>query len=266
MWGVGDFLGGLASRRLAVIVVVVVSQAIGLAGVAIWVVATGDPFPGVTELLPAAGAGVAVLAGLAAFYRGLAIGAMGIVAPISAAGPVVPLAVDAAHGTTPSALQWLGIAFILLGVATLSWEGSSPGRTRLATGAGLSIFAALGFGLYFVGIDAGADESASWAVVATRTTAVLLGVLVALVTSTSLRPPRDLLPMLVAVGLIDTAANVLVAAATTYGAAGIVAVLSSLYPVMTMVLAWLVLGERLAASKRAGGAVALAGAAFVAAG
>ena len=116
MWGVGDFLGGLASRRLAVIAVVVVSQAIGLAGLLVWVVATRDPFPGVTELLPAAGAGVAVLAGVTAFYRGLAIGAMGIVAPITAAGPVVPLAVDAAHGTTPTPLQWLGIAFILLGV------------------------------------------------------------------------------------------------------------------------------------------------------
>ena len=265
MWGVGDFLGGLASRRLAAIVVVVVSQAIGLAGLLIWVVATRDPFPGATELLPAAGAGVAVLAGVTAFYRGLAIGAMGIVAPITAAGPVVPLAVDAAHGTTPTSLQWLGIACILLGVATLSWEGAH-GQTRLASGAGLAIFAALGFGLYFVGIDAGADESASWAVVAARLTAVSLGAVVALASSRSLRAPRNLLPMLVAVGLIDTAANVLVAAATTYGAAGIVAVLSSLYPIVTMVLAWVVVGERLGATKRAGGVIAVAGAAFVAAG
>jgi drug/metabolite transporter (DMT)-like permease len=266
MWGVGDFFGGLASRRLAVITVVVVSQAIGLAGLLIWVAATRDPFPGVVELLPAAGAGVAVLAGITAFYRGLAIGAMGIVAPITAAGPVVPLAVDAAHGSTPTALQWLGIAFILLGVATLSWEGSAPGRARIASGAGLAILAALGFGLYFVGIDAGADESASWAVVAARITAVSLGTLVALASSRSLRAPRSMLPMLVAVGLIDTSANVLVAAATTYGAAGIVAVLSSLYPIVTMVLAWIVVGERLGATKRAGGVVAVAGAAFVAAG
>jgi drug/metabolite transporter (DMT)-like permease len=266
MWGVGDFFGGLASRRLAVITVVVVSQAIGLAGLLIWVAATRDPFPGVVELLPAAGAGVAVLAGITAFYRGLAIGAMGIVAPITAAGPVVPLAVDAAHGSTPTALQWLGIAFILLGVATLSWEGSASGRARIASGAGLAILAALGFGLYFVGIDAGADESASWAVVAARITAVSLGTLVALASSRSLRAPRSMLPMLVAVGLIDTSANVLVAAATTYGAAGIVAVLSSLYPIVTMVLAWIVVGERLGATKRAGGVVAVAGAAFVAAG
>ena len=122
------------------------------------------------------------------------------------------------------------------------------------------------FGLYFVGIDAGADESASWAVVAARVTAVSLGTIVALASSRSLRPPRSMLPMLVAVGLIDTSANVLVAAATTYGAAGIVAVLSSLYPIVTMVLAWIVVGERLGATKRAGGVVAVAGAAFVAAG
>ncbi len=266
MWGVGDFLGGLASRRMAALAVVVVSQSIGLAGLLVWVLVTRDPFPGLIELLPAVAAGIAVLAGLAAFYRGLAIGAMGIVAPISAAGPVVPLAVDAGRGTTPAPLQWLGIALVLVGVAALSWEGTSAGQVRLASGAGLAVIAALGFGLYFVGIDAGADESAAWAVVAARVAAVTLGILVALAMSVSVRPARGLLATLVAVGLIDTSANVLVAAATTHGALGIVAVLGSLYPVMTMVLAWLVLGERLDVSKRVGGGVALAGAALVAAG
>lgn len=266
LWGVGDFLGGLASRRLAVLAVVVVSQTIGLACLLVVVLASGDSFPGVGALLPALGAGVAVLLGITAFYRGLAIGAMGIVAPISAAGPVVPLAVDAAHGTTPQALQWLGIGFILLGIATLSWERSPSGNARLATGAGLAVIAALGFGFYFVGIDAGADESPSWAIVAARTSAVALGALAALAASISLRAPRRLLPTLAAVGIIDTFANVLVAAATTYGAVGIVAVLSSLYPLVTILLARLFVGEHLSVSKRAGGFVALAGAALVAAG
>ena len=84
-WGVGDFLGGIASRRLAVLTVLVVSQAVGLVGVYVWVVLTGDAFPGFSELLPAAAGGVAALVGLAALYRGFALGAMGIVAPISAA-------------------------------------------------------------------------------------------------------------------------------------------------------------------------------------
>jgi uncharacterized membrane protein len=265
-WGVGDFLGGLSSRRLAVITVLAVSQAIGLIGLLVWVVASGDAFPGVVELLPAAAAGVAGLAGLGALYRGLAIGAMGIVAPISAASPIVPLAVDASKGDVPGALQWLGIALVLSGIAILSREPSADGSSRIAAGAGLAVLAALGFGLFVVGLDAGADESATWAVVAARAASVSVAVGAALLLSTSLRPPRNVLPMLVGVGVFDTGANVFVAAATTHGTAGIVAVLSALYPIVTVVLAWLVLGEKLGATKRAGGVVALAGAAFVAAG
>jgi drug/metabolite transporter (DMT)-like permease len=264
-WGVGDFCGGLASRRMAVLTVLAISQAVGLAGVALWVAVTGDAFPGVGELAPAAAGGVAGVVGLAALYRGFAVGAMGIVAPISAAFPVVPLAIEAAQGVVPSEIQWIGIACVLIGIVTLSRE---PGGVsgRLAAGAGLAVLAALGFGLFIVGLDAGADESASWAVVAARAAAVLLVVATASLSTTSLRPPRRLLPALLAVGLFDTGANVLVAAATTHGAAGIVAVLSALYPVVTVVLARLVLGERLSTSRRVGGALAIAGAALVAAG
>jgi drug/metabolite transporter (DMT)-like permease len=265
-WGVGDFLGGIASRRLAVLTVLVISQAVGLVGVYLWVVLAGDAFPGVGELLPAAAGGVAALAGLAALYRGFALGAMGIVAPISAASPIVPLAVDAVHGRVPSIVQWLGVALALTGIVALSWESSEDGRARVAAGAGLAVVAALGFGLFFVGIDAGSDESAAWAVAAARTASVPVAVIAALVTATALTAPRRLLPLVAAVGVFDTGANVFVAAATTGGAVGIVAVLSSLYPLVTVVLAWLVLGERLGTPKRVGGAAALAGAALVAAG
>jgi drug/metabolite transporter (DMT)-like permease len=264
-WGVGDFLGGLAARRLAVLTVLAVSQAVGLAGVLLWVWIARDPFPGVIELAPAAGAGIAGLIGLGALYRGLAVGAMGIVAPISAASPLVPLAVDAARGSVPDALQWLGVVLVLAGIVTLSREPSSGGQ-RIAAGAGLAVVAALGFGLFIVGLDAGADESAPWAVVTARSASVALAVTVALVyTRTSLRPPRSLLLILVGIGVFDTAANVLVAFATTKGAAGIVAVLSALYPVVTIVLARVVLGERLSISRRAGGVIALTGAVLVAA-
>jgi len=104
-WGTGDFLGGLATRRVGVLTVLVLSQAIGLAGVALWVVVARDAFPGIPELLPAAAAGISGVVGLAALYRGFAVGVMGIVAPISAAAPLVPLTVDAAHGITPGSLQ-----------------------------------------------------------------------------------------------------------------------------------------------------------------
>lgn len=265
-WGLGDFLGGLAARRLALLVVLAVSQAIGLAGVSLWVVLAGDPFPGFGELLPAVGAGIAGLVGLAALYRGLAVGAMGIVAPISAASPVVPLVVDAAQGSVPSPLQLGGVAVVLVGIAALAREPGAPGRAGFAAGAGLAVVAALGFGLFVVGIDAGADESAPWAVVAARSASVAIALVAILATSTQLRVPRRTLPLLVGIGAFDTGANVLVALATTYGAAGIVAVLSALYPVVTVALARLVLGEELSVSRRLAGGLAIAGAALVAAG
>ena len=265
-WGVGDFLGGIAARRLAVLSVLVVSQLVGLAGVYTWVLLAGEPVPSLADLAAAGAGGVAALVGLAALYRGFALGAMGIVAPISAASPVVPLAVDAAQGVVPSALQWLGVVLVVSGIVVLSFEPAAPGSRRVAAGAGLALIAALGFGLFFVGIDAGADDSPAWAVAAARSASLPVAVLAALVARVPLTAPRPLLPLLVGVGVFDTGANVLVAAAADQGAIGTVAVLGSLYPVVTVVLAWLVLGERLAAWKRTGGAVALIGAAVVAAG
>lgn len=266
LWGVGDFLGGLASRRLAVVAVLAISQAVGLAGVALWVWIASDPFPGLSEILPAAAAGVAGLIGLGALYRGLAVGAMGIVAPISAASPVVPLVVDAGRGLTPTVLQLLGIVLVLVGIVTLSREPRGVETRRIAAGAGLAVVAALGFGGFIVGLDAGSDESAPWAVVAARSASVAFALAAAALTSASLRPPVRFMPALVAVGAFDTGANVCVAFATTKGSAGIVAVLSALYPIVTVVLARLVLAERLSAARRIGGVTALAGAAVVASG
>jgi drug/metabolite transporter (DMT)-like permease len=265
-WGAGDFLGGVASRRAAVVAVLAVSQALGLAGVALWVVLSGDPFPGLGELAPAAGGGAAGLLGLAALYRGFAVGAMGIVAPISAASPLVPLTVDAAHGRVPSGSQLIGIALVLAGVAALSFERSAVGGARLAAGAGLAALAAVGFGLFVVGIGAGAEQSAAWAVVAARTTSVGLALVAALATSTSLRSSRTVLPQIVGVAVFDTGANVLVASATRLGPVGIVGVLSALYPIVTVLLARVVLRERLSAGRRVGGVAAIVGAALVATG
>jgi len=266
LWGLGDFLGGIASRRISVLTVLALSQAVGLAGLVLWILIANDPFPGAAELLPGVVAGVAGLIGLGALYRGLAVGAMGIVAPISAAGPVVPLAIDIAHGTVPSPLQWLGVSLVLTGIAALSLEPPASGPRRLAEGAGLAIVAALGFGVFFVGIDSAADESVPWAVGAARSAAVVVAFATVAVLSAPLRPPRSLIPMIVGVGVFDTGANVSVAFATTEGSVGIVAILSALYPVVTVVRARVFLQEQLSRRRRLAAASALAGAAFVAAG
>ena len=266
-WGTGDFFGGLASRRAHVLTVLVVSQAVGLVGVAAWALASGDAPPGIGDMLPAAGAGAAGAAGLAALYRGMAIGAMGIVAPISAVSPAVPLGVDLLRGDAPAGIQWAGIATALAGVVLLAREpGGSARRAGLAAGVSLALVAALGFGLFVVGLDAASDGGATWAVVVARTSSTVLALCAVLVVSVPVRPPRSLLPALAAVGLFDTTANALVAVATTYGSAGIVAVLSALYPLTTIVLARIFLAERLDRHRRVGGVLALAGAALVALG
>ena len=266
-WGTGDFFGGLASRRAHVLTVLVVSQAVGLLGVAAWALASGDAPPGIGDMLPAAGAGAAGAAGLAALYRGMAIGAMGIVAPISAVSPAVPLGVDLLRGDAPAGIQWAGIATALAGVVLLAREpGGSARGAGLAAGVSLALVAALGFGLFVVGLDAASDGGATWAVVVARTSSTVLALCAVLVVSVPVRPPRSLLPALAAVGLFDTTANALVAVATTYGSAGIVAVLSALYPLTTIVLARIFLAERLDRHRRVGGVLALAGAALVAIG
>ena len=266
-WGTGDFFGGLASRRAHVLTVLVVSQAVGLFGVAAWALASGDAPPGIGDMLPAAGAGAAGAAGLAALYRGMAIGAMGIVAPISAVSPAVPLGVDLLRGDAPAGIQWAGIATALAGVVLLAREpGGSARGAGLAAGVSLALVAALGFGLFVVGLDAASDGGATWAVVVARTSSTVLALCAVLVVSAPVRPPRSLLPALAAVGLFDTTANALVAVATTYGSAGIVAVLSALYPLTTIVLARIFLAERLDRHRRVGGVLALAGAALVAIG
>ena len=265
-WGIGDFFGGLASRRAHVLTVLALSQAAGLVGAAAWALTSRDARPGLGDLWPAAAAGACGAIGLAALYRGMAIGAMGIVAPISAASPVVPLAVDAARGDVPSVLQWCGIAVVLGGIVLLAREPGGDGTSRVAAGVALAIVAALGFGLFVVGLDASSDASVAWAILVVRTASTLLALAAAVVVSASLRPPAPLLPMILAVGGFDTVANVLVAFATTRGPAGIVAVLSALYPVTTVLLARAVLGERLDRARRVGGALALGGAAVVAVG
>jgi drug/metabolite transporter (DMT)-like permease len=263
-WGTGDFLGGRAARVIHVLTVVAVSQLVGLVAVLCWAVLSSDAFPPAGDVAAAAAAGVGGAIGLAALYRGMAIGAMGVVAPISALAPLLPLVVGITEGERPSAVQLLGTAVALAGVAVLSRE---PGRRRRrAAGTGLALVAAAGFGSYFVFLDSAADTSVPWAVTVARATAAALAAAAAVSVSGARRPPLPIVPILAAIGLADVSANVLFGLASTRGLLAVVAVLASLYPVVTVVLARIVLGERLAISQRLGGAGAIAGATLVAAG
>ena len=261
-WGLGDFLGGLKSRTLHVLTVLVVSQVAGMAAALAWVVLSGDGFPGWAPALLAVGAGASGCLGIAALYRGMAIGAMGIVAPISAVAAVIPFAVGIGSGERPGALQLAGIVVALAGVAVASREPAHLGGGR-ADGIGLALLAAAGFGLYFVFADRAAEESVPYAVATARGTSLLLALVVALAVGASLRAGRGQLPALVAVGLCDVGANMLFSLATTRGYLSVVSVLAALYPVVTVALAALVLHERVARTQRLGVVGALAGAAMI---
>jgi drug/metabolite transporter (DMT)-like permease len=238
--------------------VLLVSQATGLVLVGVAALASGMPLPGGHSAMLAAGAGVAELIGFAALYKALAVGPMSVVAPISAMAALLPIIVGLAAGDAPSGVQGLGMLLALAGAALASFEYGGDHR-RAATGVGLAIVAALGFGAFFVGTDLAADEGALWAVAINRATAVALLVVVV----AALRRPapitRDQIAPLALVGALDISANVMFAVALTVGMAAAVSVLGSLYPVATVVLARAVLHEQLSFSQRGGVLAALAG-------
>lgn len=257
-WGASDFLAGLKTRRLALLWVLLVSQATGLVLVGVAALASGAPLPSGQAALLAAGAGITELIGFAALYKALAIGRMSVVAPISAMAALLPIMVGLAAGHVPNGPQAVGMTLALAGAALASIEYGGDHR-RAATGVGLAVIAALGFGAFFVGTDLAADEGALWAVTINRVTAVaaLLGVVLAVRRPSPLA--RDQIVPLIGVGALDIAANVMFAIALTVGMAAAVSVLGSLYPVATVILARAILHEELSFSQRGGVAAALAG-------
>ena len=265
-WGFADFGAGFASRRIPVFVVAAVMQTAGLVVAGIAVLATADHIPTWRQALWAVFAGLIGLVGLAAFYRGLAIGAMGIVGPISTTAAIVPFVYGIARGERPSALQLAGVALAFCGVLGASLEPHAEGRGRkVGAGVGLALVAAAGFGGSLIGLSRAAPGGIAWAVFVMRLAAVPLLTALAL-SFEPRRPSRKLWLLLLGVGVGDTGATFLYAAASTRGLLSIVAVLASLYPVVIVALARILLHERVARPQLAGAAVALAGVALVSAG
>ncbi|HEY7207596.1 MAG TPA: EamA family transporter [Gaiellaceae bacterium] len=266
-WGVADFGGGVLTRRLPVTIVLAVSQLAGLALVVLIAVAAGTQAPGGSRLLYGALAGAAGSIGLIAFYRGLAIGPMGVVAPISSTAVFVPLGVGLAHGEHPSGLQAAGVAFAVAGVFCASLEPGGGGRV-FSAGAALALVAAVCFGLTLVGVNAAAKGGTVWATLSLRLGGIPLALAAAAFTTRRLGrvPPLRGWPALAAVGVGDTSGNLLFGAASTRGLLSVTAVLASLYPVLVVLLARAFLQERLAPYQLVGAAAALGGVALISAG
>lgn len=268
-WGSADFLGGVQSRRLSSVAVALWSQvAGGLALLAVLVLSRQQVSGEGIAWGVAAGAGSG--AALILFYRGLSGGAMAIVAPISATAAAVPVVAALLLGDTPSSLQFAGFGLCLAGAVTISVpdrEGRRiAGRPLAAVGLGLA--AALGFGLFYVFVDRGnqAGGSPLWVIGGARLGSLVTILCVAAASRSALRITHCSLPALILTGILDTGANVLFAVAATKGDLSVVAVLGSLYPVTTVVLATAVSREPLTVLRGIGGAIALAGVAVLSAG
>ena len=262
-WGVADFFGGLQSRRLAPLPVAFWSQLGGGLALLLVLLVSGTPFsPG--SVLWGLGAGIAGGLGLACFYRALAIGLMSLVAPVSACGALVPVAVALVRGEHLGLLPWLGVVAALGGILLVSLQvgPAEAGGAAVRRAIGLALGAALGFGFLLVGLNLGAGVPGAqplWTVAGARVT-VLAAIALAFAAGPRALPwPGRRIGAVVGVGVLDTLANVLFALASTGGNLGIVGVLGSLYPVVTVLLGWLVLRERLSRVQGSGAVLALLG-------
>jgi drug/metabolite transporter (DMT)-like permease len=264
-WGFADFFGPLQGRKLGVLRTLVYVQLGGLAGIAA-IVAVRWIGPRDAVALLAIPAAISGTLGLFAYYRGIAVGAVSIVAPIAGVSAVVPVIVGIASGESPSTWQLAGIACALLGVFLAAREPRSAGETGLAAGVGLAILAAIGFGGYFPFMHAAGNADYWWASLIFRIASTSVIMLVVAVQRPNIIVPRRALPWLSLIGLGDMFGNLLFAAASTSGLVSVTSVLASLYPIVTVVLARIVLSERVARSQEAGVALTLAGVVLISAG
>jgi drug/metabolite transporter (DMT)-like permease len=265
-WGVSDFLGGLNSRRLTLATVMGVTTPIGLVVIGILVAVRWQAPPNATFALWAAITGVLGAAGISALYRGLAVGRMGVVAPIAATAPLIPVAVGLARGERPSALQGVGMGLALVGVVLTGREHDSAVRRRVASGAGFGLIAAATFGGSLITLDEAANGDPYWATFVIRVASSLAVAVVLLATRSPVRAPRSLWPALTVIAVLDIAGTVLFAVSTTKGLISVVSVLVSLVPVFVAFLARFVLRERLERVQLGGAALAVAGVALISAG
>jgi drug/metabolite transporter (DMT)-like permease len=270
LWGSADFLGGTVSRRHQAALVVGTSQAAGLVAIAVVAVAAGALGDDPGYLPWAILSGVAGVVGLVSFYAALAAGTMGVVSPIAALGVVVPVLAGLLKGERPAVLQLVGIVVAVAGVVLASGpelSGRAGARPVL-----LAAVAAVGFGVALLAIAEGSRHSTLMTLVSMRLTSVTL-LAVALVVALGRGTPRSefaLSPrdvgLVTLVGLGDVAANLSFGLASRRADVSVVSVLGSLYPVVTVLLARGLHGERLGRLQSAGVAGALAGVVLIATG
>jgi len=261
-YGAADFMGGLASRRAATLAVVLWSQLVGLAMVAAAVLLF-PAHPAARDLAWGAGAGLAGSLGVGLLYYALSIAPMSVVAPVTGVCALsVPVVAGLAFGERPGAAALAGVPLAALAVVLVSRGAdpahAPPSRHGSALGVPIAVAAGLVVGLFLVGIAQVSPEAGLWPLVAARASSVAAAGMIGAAGPRRLRLDRATVPVVVAAGAVDMLANILYLLAVQRGMLSLVGTLSSLYPGATVLLAALVLHERLRPVQLAGLACALA--------
>lgn len=268
-WGGSDFLGGLAGRRAGRDISLasgLCASSLGLLGLTVVAVFAGGATMSAADVAYAVGAGLGSAAGVTLLYRGLTIGKMGVVAPITGAGAVaVPVVVSTLIGEAPPPVAWVGILLALAAILLVSRDGThhadvSTGH-RLPSGVLEAVGSGIGFGVLFTLLGRTDEATNLWPLVPLKASSVVVILLAVLVTRSSVGVPRTVWPQLAGIGMLDNLANVAYLLSTRHGLLALVAVISSLYPVATVLLARVVLDEKLLRHQTVG--LAMAGSAIV---
>ena len=262
-WGAADFSGGIATKAANVFSVVVVAHATGLAFMLLLALLVGEPIPAWTSLLWGIVAGLAGGIGLAALYKALAVGKMGINAPLSSViTAVVPLLFSFSTEGLPHAVQMIGFVLALVSIWLIATQrGSGDG----SQGMGLAVVAGIGFGGFLLFIKLAGSEAVFWPLVSARSASFLLMLAITVIRGGDWKHSRGSVSYMLLAGILDSGANALYVAAAQRGRLDVAAVLSSLYPASTVILARLVLKERLSRLQRVGMAAALIAVSLIAA-
>ncbi len=254
VWGGGDFAGGLASRRIGAWRAVFYAEIIGFAFLLVALAIFREEFISLKGMLLGSAAGAIGSLGLLTLYRAMEIGKMSIAAPVSALlSAVLPVVVGALTAGLPPATQLLGFGLALLAIWLVS-QAAGDGKFHLERLSDLRLpfLAGLGFGTYFILMHGVAQEATLWPMIASRTGGTLVLAAVLLVRREPLAIPRAGWPLVTLCGALDVGGNVFYVLAAQAGRMDIAAVLSSLYPGMTVLLAWFVLKEHIAAGQKLG--------------
>ncbi len=241
-WGSGDFTGGLASRKASTSSVVFAAYAVGFVLMVVLALLWREPFPAPVDLLWGGLAGVAGVLGLLAFYTALSSGKMGIAAPVSAVlTAALPVLFSAITTGLPTLLQLLGFALALLAIGLIS----RPERAASAqAGIWLAVLAGCGFGCFFILISRVHPTATFWPLAAARLSSVLFLFIVMRLRGQTISLNKAVAPLVPLAGTLDAIGNAFFVLAAHSGRLDVAAVLSSLYPAATVLLAALILRER----------------------